>query len=337
MVLQPVATRQTRLPDSDLPSSLRAFLWSRVVDLWKLPPQTEHVPSSNPVSIMRKDLSRIRKRKSIVSLKTDGVRHLLLLTTTQPESTPIAVMIDRNKNMYEVGVVGHSDFFSKESLFDGELVWRQPEETELKFIMFDAIAVKGIACKSFAYHERLTSIMQSLYTPSEGENSECNLEEEVRFMAKDSDINLVFYSKPCSTVDKVCSVWERRNLETHRNDGLILTWDDCGVELGAAKSTFKWKPTHTVDAFFDPERGTLLFNSNASASLVSLEGVASEVGKRCVVKRNAITESVSRGAGGAHSGSRDGEIPFLPSGSSDKPLRTPSSPLSAQYKMFKRT
>ena len=100
----------------------KKYFWQMLLEFWKLPKSFKHFPGPNPVSMERTNFTRIREEDFMISLKTDGIRYLLILTTKPNSIEPIALMIDRAFNMHEVEIWANEEFFYNGCLFDGELV-----------------------------------------------------------------------------------------------------------------------------------------------------------------------------------------------------------------------
>ena len=133
--------------------------------LWQLPRNTHHIPVPNPVSMLRRDISKLHKQPYFVSAKLDGIRFLLLIGMTEAGHNQYSYMIDRAYHMYKVNtsVSGAKDMgkCAMGTLVDGELV--QDHEGRLHFVGFDVVAAYGEDCTSWRYeirqhHHRATPI-----------------------------------------------------------------------------------------------------------------------------------------------------------------------------------
>ena len=221
--------------------------WEVVLRYWKLPTHIRHFPGANPMSIERSDFDRLESDDFLAALKTDGVRHLLLLTTKPNSIDPIAIMMDRAMNMYEVEIWANEDFFHRGSLYDGELVW---ERNSLVYIVFDVIFAKGVQCLRLSYRERMQILHNTILCVSDShsdESIEHMISEESKFLARNNEHLLRIMPKKCVPKANLKTLWGERTTSNHRNDGIIFTLNSAPVETGTTSSILKWKPAHSID------------------------------------------------------------------------------------------
>lgn len=243
--------------------------WGAILTFWGLPRHMTYFPGANPMSIERSDFGRLRAEDFMVALKTDGVRHLLLLTCKPGTADPIAIMVDRAKRMYEIEVWAHEDFFQKGSLYDGELVW---ENSSLVFVVFDVMYSQGVRCTALSYRERMQIIHNTILCigKSHSDDSiERMLEEECKFLARGNAHNLTLVPKKCVPKGNILQLWSDRQTSTHRNDGIIFTLNGAPVSTGTCPAILKWKPAHSVDLRVELTAGRwrLFGNANHSSDL----------------------------------------------------------------------
>lgn len=210
-------------------------------------------PGCNPVSISRVCVESLRGSSYVMALKSDGVRYALFLTL-RADGSPIALMVDRSWNMYEVEVLAPEAFFARETILEGELVWKQPDETQLIFLVFDAIVVKGEHLCAHPFERRFAEAHKCTYLSNEltvlGAD---DLEQRV---LESGAIAMVHYDPPISMrpkcfvqVSHATGLWSSRTDLDHRVDGVILARQHSAYTLGTAydKSSLKWKPHSTID------------------------------------------------------------------------------------------
>lgn len=230
------------------------FFRKKFLKLWGLR-VTSGFPGCNPKSIGRHDLNRLRSENYFVSLKSDGVRYALFLTTRSCEGGPVALMIDRTWTMYEVEVVAPEEYFEKGTIFEGELVWKQPTECNLIYLVFDTLVIKGTRVSHCPFKERLdlatraTRLSQELATESSTEVLEKSVLETDSVVMTHFRPNVTM--RPKSFVDLVHArrLWNERIDVDHRVDGLIMNVANCKYVVGTASNgeILKWKPQPTVD------------------------------------------------------------------------------------------
>lgn len=214
-------------------------------------------PCCNPCSMSRTALAGLRFSEYLISLKTDGVRFLLFLTTRPRDPTaPVALMIDRAWNMYEIEVVAKDDYFVKKTVLDGELVWRQPNEDVLLFLIFDAVMIRGINCLNSPFEERLARAARCVHFSHEiATLDERDMEDR---LLETESLAIVHFHPPIHVRVKrfvmrehIRQLWDERQNVDHRVDGIIFHRKDSIYTLGTANdgSVLKWKPEATVDLY----------------------------------------------------------------------------------------
>lgn len=240
---------------------------------WGLPSSFKHFPGANPVSIERSKLQTLVERDYIASLKTDGVRYVLLMTTKPNSVEPISLMINRAMEMFEVEIWANEEYFFHNSLFDGELVWNS--NNHLMYVVFDVIRVKGEPCVDMTYRERLHVVQNSiLQTDSNVEDSilESMVSEEDKLCARNNLYQLHITTKIYVSLPQLSELWKNRLSCSHRNDGLVFTLNDCTVQTGTSEEMFKWKPFHSIDVrcLLDNSGWKIYANSNTSSEEVEM-------------------------------------------------------------------
>ncbi len=252
--------------------------WQVMLRFWKLPSHIAHFPGANPMSIEEKDFVRLQTDDFLAALKTDGVRHLLLLTTKPNSFDPIAIMIDRAKKMYEVEVWANEDFFHQGSLYDGELVW---EADKLVYVVFDVVFVRGVQCARLSYRERMQIVHNTVLCVSEShshESIEKMIAEESKFWACNNDHGLRMMPKKCVAKASLKTLWNERGTVNHYNDGIIFTLNSARIETGTSASILKWKPSHSIDVrIVETSSAWQIFaNMNNSGELVNITDTIGE-------------------------------------------------------------
>ena len=213
-------------------------------------------PGCNPKSICRESLGLLNKHNYMVTLKSDGVRYILYCTTrpnsTQDQPLPVALMIDRSQNMYEVDVIAHEDFFLKGTILEGELVWKQPEEKTLMFLVFDCIRCKGEMFLQCSFEERFREVDRCVRFSAELSqlhDVEQRALETNNVVMMHYQPRIFMHTKIFVDLSNAQKLWERRSDVEHRVDGLIIQRTDSPYVIGTANDgeVLKWKQNSTVD------------------------------------------------------------------------------------------
>lgn len=212
-------------------------------------------PGSNPVSMSREGLGHLKHGEYLISLKSDGVRYVLLCTTRPgTDDDGVALLIDRAWNMYEVEVVAPADFFLKRTVLEGELVWEQPDGVRMLYLVFDCIVCKGALMTQKSFYERLECAQSVTKSSAELSALPTNQVEE---MALETDSIVFVHYEPqvvCKpkrfiAIEHALHLWESRADADHRVDGIIANRATdpyvCGSALHGC--AFKWKEFSTVD------------------------------------------------------------------------------------------
>jgi len=248
---------------------------------------TDPFPLVQPSSFRRSVLSGeiLAPGAYCCSLKTDGVRSLLLLTRC--EEGPIAVLIDRRMRLSRIEVWGDASFFH-DSLFDGEIVIEESTLSHRKdvFLVFDVYACKGASHLLSDYADRVrfyTDAILELGTArreassespeSSSESSQARGEsggdvaEEIETalaetgkLAASPTSCLSLRAKPVAfDAARAPEVWTRRLVTPHMNDGIVFTPNTIVL---TKKPVYKWKPVHTVDVLCDPSDESVYLTSH---------------------------------------------------------------------------
>ena len=233
----------------------RRFYWERLAALWRVPPRRAKLPTyfpgCNPVSLNRaQHLPALRASRYLVALKSDGVRYALLLTVRQDGVSPVALMVDRSRTMYEVEVLAPEDYFLRGTVLEGELVWRQPEEMQMLYLVFDAVCIKGDSLLDTPFEERLqraaacTRFSENLDDDAEARVLETDSLALVHFTP-----SLAMRPKHFVAREHVARLWSERADSAHRVDGVVFQRANAPYAFGTAEGleVLKWKPESTID------------------------------------------------------------------------------------------
>lgn len=258
MVTRPITPSFSRVDSADEVQHYRMAM----LTLWRgRTPSITSFPGCNPCSLSRDALRDVLTHTYVIALKSDGVRYALYLTL-RPDGEPIALMVDRAWNMFEVEVVAPAAFFERGTILEGELVWQQPEATRLVYLIFDGIVVKGRNLTTLPFGERLMEANACTRMSSELATAP---DLEARALETDS-IVMVHYEpellmRPKTFVGRehIAQLWAKRRDIDHRVDGVILHRYATPYHVGTAQNhtVLKWKDAATVDLRATTPLGTL--------------------------------------------------------------------------------
>ena len=241
-------------------------------------------PIAQPCSFRRSSVTAIMRKKNIdepaflCSLKTDGVRALLLLTTFR--GVPISVLVDRKMRISNIEVWAPKCFF-EDTLFDGEIVVEKAKARPTKqdiFLAFDVYSCCGKSLLLDDYSTRVKCMHEKIYVNQPESDSSFDVEDilserEQVFVPPHVGIELRAKRVCASTSAK--EVWKLRLSTPWLNDGLIFTANEPVLSNNVV---YKWKPCHTID---------LLVKKNDLSRPLVLQGGVSRHFKQVV--ENGIT------------------------------------------------
>ena len=255
------ATAQPLIPSESLleKGAERDHYWHSLLASWRQPKRRTPTtfPGCNPRSLSRSDVPMLSRAPYLVSLKSDGVRYALFLTTrpgtgASGSHKAVALLADRAGNMYEIEVVAPETYFTLGTVLEGELVWREPGRTELILLVFDAVRVRGKSLLSAPFSERLAAAARCLRSTERPDTN-----ADVEFVASEMDSILSMHCTPVLQIQvksfvehqHLMDVWAHRHRAQHRIDGLILARADRSYQMGSATrgEMYKWKEHITVD------------------------------------------------------------------------------------------
>ena len=202
---------------------------------------TNAFPISQPESFKRSTIPSIMGGKYCASLKTDGIRAMLLLTKYKDEF--VAVLIDRKMIIREVEVWAHEKYFD-DTLFDGEIVTEESKNVCRSdvFLVFDMYVDQGVSMILDEYSTRITAFNKAILETTETSNIEDAILEMHKVYIPEM-VGLKLRPKCILKSSETTAVWKRRKDTPHRNDGIIFTPDN---SIFTTK-VYKWKPVHTID------------------------------------------------------------------------------------------
>lgn len=218
---------------------LSAHARSVVLKMYGLPVDLVYFPGALPCSLMRKDLDYLKEMDYVVTEKTDGVRHLLVIF--RQGETSYSLLVDRAFRFYYTSYQfsrGLHDGLG--TLLDGEMIW---EPTGYKYLVHDIVCCGGRPdVATLSYHRRMHHVTELLrwftYPPKNPKH----------------DI-ITLLPKPIYPLGEIRRLWYDviPNLH-HRCDGLILTPNDLPHTGKKNRLLYKWKQPidHTIDLQLAP-------------------------------------------------------------------------------------
>ena len=285
-----VQSRNSVTPsNSQAPDSVRKDVIAVLNKAWGKCGRGDRFRGANPVSIAREDIPLLTD-DILVSLKSDGVRYLLVLTIVKGE--PVAVMVDRRMRMYEVEIWANDSFYL-DTVIDGELVFEHGYTVpKLVFIMFDCLMIEGNTCNGVMYCNRLMKLHAIVYTPIQGEtidDIERRTLDENKVVSMNNEIPLRLEPKRFVPRDQLSALWNSRHASWHKNDGLIIALNTSRIGTGSCRDIFKWKPDNTIDVRIRLPMGNV--DASSAKVYVALHGKAFDITRS--LEHNGRTLQVS--------------------------------------------
>lgn len=249
--------------------SKKKYITTEIFKILKTRPQSNIM--NLPVSLSRENLHDIAKNplSYIATLKSDGIRYLLVLFRYKQGSTynNMAVMCSRNlKEMYEIRLVAHPEYFQG-TILDGELVWEKHKifinNSRQKFMIFDALAIAGksILNQSFINRYKTMSVLIQIQqdmvdSPHNWEDVSIEIAKQQNKIVCNGNVYcLQFAVKPIYALHTMNAIWDSShslNSSSHSSnsspqDGFVFYNIDDAYQMGTQYTLYKWKPKHTID------------------------------------------------------------------------------------------
>ena len=181
-----------------------------------------YFPGSQPVSIEKKDLFKLNKYEYYVSLKTDGVRFIMVFTKDKQDNN-VCILINRAMQIYSINLKGEDKLYSG-TILDGELCL---DKSKWKFIVHDGLLLCGSKINHNSYTSRLSDI-------------DCVIQSYI-YNEQMIDISIK-KTYPFTAFNEFLDTEYNNN--TLINDGIIFMPNSLPVISGTQYSMFKWKPVN---------------------------------------------------------------------------------------------
>jgi mRNA guanylyltransferase len=201
-----------------------------ILDHWQTTDDRDFFPAPQPVSLERRDLSKLVDFEYLVCAKSDGMRFLLICYGG------FCYMVDRAFKFYKVNLnFKNNELYNSNGsyldtlggIFDGELVLNK--QNKWQYVIHDCINIHGkdISKNNFPVrHSEIIKITCDYWIP---ESSEFRVTSKQFFPFKQLDLlnRLIIENK----LD-------------HKTDGIICTPKNKKVGAHTQYDLFKWKPRH---------------------------------------------------------------------------------------------
>lgn len=214
----------TRVTDDNLLEMLRKI----ILNHWQVTDERDFFPAPQPVSLERRDLSKLIEYEYLVCAKSDGMRFLLVCYGGNN------YMVDRAFKFYKVNINFRNDELYNSTgplelggIFDGELVLNK--QGKWQYVVHDCINIYGKDQSKNIFPARYSEIIKLTCDYWNPEGSEFRITSKQFFPFK----QLALLNKLIQE-DKL----------DHKTDGIICTPKNKKVGSHTQYDLFKWKPRH---------------------------------------------------------------------------------------------
>jgi mRNA guanylyltransferase len=215
-----------KVNDEDILNELKNIILSH----WQITDGTEFFPAPQPVSLERRDLSKLIDFEYLVCAKSDGMRFLLVCYSGN------SYMVDRAFKFYKVKLNFKNELYDGINklggIFDGELICNKLKKWQ--YVIHDCINMKGKDVSKNMFPVRYAEIIKLVADIWIANGSEFRLTSKQFFNFKQLGLlnKLIIEDK----LD-------------HNTDGLIFTPKNKKIGSHTQYDLFKWKPRelHTFD------------------------------------------------------------------------------------------
>lgn len=238
-----------------------------VKEAFGVPETVKHVPVDNPVSLDRDNLETLRLGDYVASLKADGVRYVLVLTTYY--QMHIAAMVNRAGEVYTVEVIAQDRYFQMGSVYDGELCECTSDSRVYDYLIFNALVDCGVKLCKESYTARLEQIHTAFAS------GPVLLEDRFKLQTKiwSAAAHVNFMSKQYCDAKNFRSM-TRVNIPRHKTDGAVFTLKNGIVVPNRDPTMFKWKGSNPIDILYEKdENDNIYLWIDNDGELVTLDSV----------------------------------------------------------------
>lgn len=185
-------------------------------------------PAPQPVSIEKKDFTKLKQYEYYTSIKLDGIRYIMLFIKDKNEDKK-CIIVNRAFNFYIINM-NIEDTIYNGTILDGEIIQKDNKYT---FFIHDALILCGNKINKKNHSVRL-------------EDTKCCIDS---FMIMDENNTLDLKVKQFYPFSEFSSFIENIYNKSTDNDGIIFMPEKLPVISGTQYSMLKWKPKskHTFD------------------------------------------------------------------------------------------
>lgn len=198
-------------------------------------------PAPQPVSIEKKDFSKLEQYIYNISLKLDGVRFLMYFIRDKRENQQ-CIIINRALKFYNISIEAEDNLYNG-TILDGEVIFND-ETKKWEFVIHDALMLCGNKINKLTHSVRLsdTNMCIQSFINNNNDTNTFNLVVKKFYLFSEID----------NFIDDIYS-------KSINNDGIIFMPEMLPVISGTQYSMLKWKPEnkHTFD-FLIKENGNNL-------------------------------------------------------------------------------
>lgn len=188
-------------------------------------------PAPQPVSIEKKNFSKLKQYKYYTSLKLDGVRFLMYFIKDKNNKNQ-CIIVNRALNFYNISIEAEDTLYNG-TLLDGEIIY-DSGNNKWDFVVHDALILCGNKINKLSHSTRLN-------------DTKCCVQSFVNFNNNLSTLNITV--KEFYPFEEFAYFIENVYNKSQNNDGIIFMPENLPVISGTQYSMLKWKPQnkHTFD------------------------------------------------------------------------------------------
>jgi hypothetical protein len=205
-------------------------------------------PGPQPVSIERKDFTKLQQYKYYVSLKLDGVRFLMYFIKDKNERSQ-CIIVNRALNFFNINIKCEENIYNG-TLFDGEVIFNKTDN-KWYFYIHDALVLCGNKINKLTHSVRLNDTKCCIQTYIDNGNAGNNDNAKNNDNGTDIKNTLIISVKEFYEFSNFNNFVEKVYSSSNNvyNDGLIFMPENLPVISGTQYSMLKWKPEdkHTFD------------------------------------------------------------------------------------------